>query len=74
LSYEELVDSVGEPKDAGSFRVYTKTEKVNYLMNSYDSNKDGFLDFYDVKALLTDIGFSNPTKDDVNWIISVIDT
>ncbi len=74
MSYEEVVDKFGEPKDAGSFRVYTKTEKVNFLMNSYDSNKDGFLGFYEVKALLNDLGYSNPTNNDVNWIISLIDT
>ena len=43
-------------------------------MNSYDSNKDGFLGFYEVKALLNDLGYSNPTNNDVNWIISLIDT
>ena len=43
-------------------------------MNSYDFNKDGFLGFYEVKALLNDLGYSNPTNIDVNWIISLIDT
>ena len=74
MSYDEIVDSIGEPKDVGSLRVYTKTEKVNFLMSSYDSNKDGFLGFYEVKALLIDLGYPNPSNNDVNWIISLIDT
>ncbi len=56
-----------------SLRVYTKTEKVNALMNYYDTNKDGVLGFTEVKNLLVDLGYSTPTNNDVYWFISLID-
>ena len=46
----------------GSLRVYTKTEKVNFLMNRYDTNKNGNLGFTEVRVLLADLGYSNPTN------------
>lgn len=74
ISYNELVDAIGEPKERDSYRVYTKTEKVNFLMNRYDTNKSGTLNFAEVKALLIDLGYSNPPNSDINWIISLLDT
>jgi Ca2+-binding EF-hand superfamily protein len=56
-----------------SLRVYTKTEKVNFLMNAYDTNKDGVLGFTEVKNLLVDLGYPNPANNDVYWFISLID-
>jgi Ca2+-binding EF-hand superfamily protein len=74
LSYNEMMDAIGESKDADSFRVYTKTEKVNFLMNRYDTNKNGNLGFAEVKAFLIDIGYTYPSNNDIYWIISLIDT
>jgi Ca2+-binding EF-hand superfamily protein len=74
LSYNEMVDAMGESKNDDSYRVYTKTEKVNFLMNRYDTNKNGILGFTEVKAFLIDIGYSNPSNNDIYWIISLIDT
>jgi len=56
-----------------SLRVYTKTEKVNFLMNAYDTNKDGVLGFTEVKNLLVDLGYFNPASNDVYWFISLFD-
>jgi Ca2+-binding EF-hand superfamily protein len=58
----------------GSLRVYTKTEKVNFLMNRYDTNKNGNLGFTEVRVLLADLGYSNPTNNEVYWLISLLDT
>jgi len=57
-----------------SLRVYSKTEKVNFLMNAYDTDKNGVLGFTEVKNLLIDLGYSNPASNDVYWFISLIDT
>ena len=59
---------------AESLRVSTKTEKINFLMNSYDTNKNGVLGFAEIKNLLIDLGYSNPTSNEVYWFISLIDT
>ena len=74
ISYNELVDAIGEPKERDSYRVYTKTEKVNFLMSRFDTNKSGTLNFAEVRVFLIDLGYSNPPKSDVNWIISLLDT
>lgn len=60
--------------DPSQFRVYTKTEKVNFLFQRYDTNKSGFFGFNEVKAFLIDLGYSSPSNNDVNWIISMLDT
>jgi len=74
ISYNELVDAIGEPKERDSYRVYTKTEKVNFLMSRFDTNKSGTLNFAEVRVFLIDLGYSNPPKSDINWIISLLDT
>lgn len=57
-----------------SFRDYTKTEKVNFLFARYDTNKSGNLGYAEVRVFLIDLGYSNPAKNDVNWLISLLDT
>ena len=47
--------------------------KVRSLVNDYDTNHDGMFDFTEVKAFLKDLGYSNPSNNDVNWIISLMD-
>jgi len=56
-----------------SLRAITKTERVNFFMNAYDTNKDGVLGFTEVKNLLVDLGYFNPASNDVYWFISLID-
>ena len=43
-------------------------------MDRYDTNKNGTLGFTEVKNFLTDLGYYNPSNNDVYWIISLIDT
>jgi hypothetical protein len=74
LSYRELVAAISESKDVDSYRVYTISEKVNFLMNRYDTDKNGSLGYSEVKAFLVELGYLNPSFNDVNAIISLIDT
>lgn len=74
LSYRELVAAISDSKDAYSFKEYTTSEKVNFLMNRYDTDKNGSLGYAEVKAFLVELGYLNPSFNDVNAIISLIDT
>jgi Ca2+-binding EF-hand superfamily protein len=75
LSYRELVAAIsGENYHADSYRVYTISEKVNFLMNRYDTDKNGSLGYAEVKSFLVELGYLNPSFNDVNAIISLIDT
>jgi hypothetical protein len=55
-----------------SLRVYTKTKKVNFLIIAYDNNKDSVLGLMKFKNFLVDLGYPNPTSNNVNWFISLI--
>jgi Ca2+-binding EF-hand superfamily protein len=56
LSYNEIMHAIGEPQDTDSDKVKTNTEKAFFLMNHYDTERNGFLGFNEVKALLADVG------------------
>ena len=43
-------------------------------MSLYDTNNDGVLTVSEVKNLLVDLGYSNPSSNDAYWLISLIDT
>ncbi len=80
ISKSELFDGTQNPQAKNStnatlsLKVYTKTEKVNILMDTYDKNNDGVLSVSEVKNLLVDLGYSNPSSNDAYWLISLIDT
>ena len=71
LSYNEFLDGM---YDGGYYQIDSKVSKSQKLVNGYDTNNDKKLDFTEVKAFLIDIGYSNPSNNDVNWIISLLDT
>lgn len=43
-------------------------------MNRYDSNRNGYLGFTEVKVFMIDIGYPNLSNNDVHWFISLLDT
>ena len=53
--------------------ISTKTEKVSYLMNLYDTNKSRNLGFNEFKTFLVGIGYPNKPNNDVQWFISLLD-
>jgi Ca2+-binding EF-hand superfamily protein len=56
LSYNEMTNAFGEPQDTDLDKVKTKTEKAFFLMTHYDKERNGYLGFNEVKALLADVG------------------
>ena len=74
LSYRELVAAISDSRDAYSYKVYTTSEKVNFLMNRYDTDKNGSLTYAEVKAFLEELGYLSPSFNDIISIISLIDT
>jgi Ca2+-binding EF-hand superfamily protein len=56
LSYSEMMYAIGEPQDSDSDKVKTNSEKAFFLMNHYDTERNGYLGFDELKALLADVG------------------
>jgi Ca2+-binding EF-hand superfamily protein len=52
--------------------LYTKTEKTNAIFQVYDSNRDGYLTFFEVKRILQD-AYGYATDSDTNWFIALLD-
>jgi Ca2+-binding EF-hand superfamily protein len=72
LSYNECL-AIEVDDNLASFKEYTKSERVNFLFNRYDTDKNGVLDYPEVKELLAQLGLLNPTLNEVNAVIALYD-
>jgi Ca2+-binding EF-hand superfamily protein len=71
VSYQELYNFI-DAFNGKNVSLYTKTEKTNAIFQAYDSNRDGFLTFYEVKRILQD-AYGYATDADTNWFIRLLD-
>ena len=71
VSYQELYNFI-DAFNGKNVSLYTKTEKTNAIFQVYDSNRDGYLTFYEVKRILQD-AYGYATDADTNWFISILD-
>jgi len=71
VSYQELYNFI-DAFNGKNVSLYTKTQKTNAIFQVYDTNKDGFLNFYEVKKILQD-AYGYATDNDTNWFIGLLD-